>query len=217
MRALAAVLAAKADLVNMSYGEAASAPNTGRLTDLITEARIALTAAQLQGRGLHQQSLLFKAHIISKAEGAWARRGSFSSSPITSGDGSRCSRASHGCSTPVQAAFACLCSTRQACCAMLLWSWPCTPLGCTCWTALATSSQAPKFHPCAGGQQARRRVCVLGRQCGPRAVVRGRARRHQLGRAQHRRVCDARPRGCRPLRARRARRSAPTHACEASV
>ena len=38
-RALVAVLEAKADLVNMSYGEATSTPNAGRLVDLITEAR----------------------------------------------------------------------------------------------------------------------------------------------------------------------------------
>lgn len=38
-RALVAVLAAKADLVNMSYGEATSTPDAGRLVDLITEAR----------------------------------------------------------------------------------------------------------------------------------------------------------------------------------
>lgn len=38
-RALIDVLAARADLVNMSYGEATSAPDQGRLIDLITEVR----------------------------------------------------------------------------------------------------------------------------------------------------------------------------------
>ena len=32
------MLAAKADLVNMSYGEASSTPNAGRLVDLVSEA-----------------------------------------------------------------------------------------------------------------------------------------------------------------------------------
>ena len=38
-RAMIAVMRPRRDLINMSYGEATTTPNAGRLVDLITEAR----------------------------------------------------------------------------------------------------------------------------------------------------------------------------------